>query len=79
MGIANETDSVPVTTPAEDLGADVRTEQPPGPGPIGEVSDDHVSNILIPLGIIAILILLTAVVRAQPHLTQLKFRVCHFS
>jgi len=62
MGIANETDSVPVTTPAEDLGADVRTEQPPGPGPIGEVSDDHVSNILIPLGIIAILILLTAVV-----------------
>ena len=61
MAITNDTNtSSGHSTESTDI-VEVFTEKPDQPS-IPQVSDDHISFILVPLGIIAILILLTAVV-----------------
>ena len=61
MAITNDTNtSSGHSTESTDI-VEVFTEKPDQPS-IPHVSDDHISFILVPLGIIAILILLTAVV-----------------
>jgi hypothetical protein len=62
MAITNDTNtSSGHSTESPDI--EVFTNKPDLPS-IPQVSDDHISFILVPLGIIAILILLTAVVSA---------------